>query len=194
MVDSPVSEPSDTQGPEPEDTGEPWWEENRDADGDGYLDDDCNDLDPSAHPGAEETCDGQDDDCDGAVDEHTVSDGDQDWGTLEHETEHTGTAFLFPDEDVDTVTFYVEDGAWNWFNVEVWLYQVPQGADLGLSLYKDGVWVMDVDERGPGDFEKLNYGGESGADDSGWYTAEVWSADGASCSSPYQLQVVVGSW
>jgi hypothetical protein len=51
-----------------------------------------------------------------------------------------------------------------------------------------------VDQRGAGDFEVLDYGGGSGSDDTGWYTAVVRSVDGASCSSPYQLQVVVGSW
>ncbi len=45
-----------------------------DADEDGYIDldaggDDCNDDDPAIHPGAEETCDGQDNNCDGVVDE-----------------------------------------------------------------------------------------------------------------------------
>jgi len=40
-----------------------------DDDGDGWCDDDCDDTDPDAHPGAVEDCDGADDDCDGDIDE-----------------------------------------------------------------------------------------------------------------------------
>jgi len=37
---------------------------------------DCDDLDPSVHPGAEEDCDGVDDDCSGVVDDLEDADGD----------------------------------------------------------------------------------------------------------------------
>jgi hypothetical protein len=60
-----------------------------DADGDGYAEgEDCDDGDASVHPGAEELCNGVDDDCDGTVDEEAVDaptwygDGDGDgWGS-----------------------------------------------------------------------------------------------------------------
>ena len=50
-----------------------------DADGDGFLacSGDCDDSDPNVHPGAVETCNGRDDDCDGIVDNGFVdADGD----------------------------------------------------------------------------------------------------------------------
>jgi hypothetical protein len=63
------------------------WERANDRDGDGFLaevngGDDCDDSDPTVHPGADELCNGADDDCDGDVDEDPTElwyvDGDSD--------------------------------------------------------------------------------------------------------------------
>lgn len=46
-----------------------------DGDGDGYNSDvDCNDADPAKHPFATEVCDGEDNDCDGLIDEQNPDD------------------------------------------------------------------------------------------------------------------------
>jgi len=75
---------NDCDGAIDEDLGETWY---ADADGDGYGDpasaltaceapsgyvagsSDCDDADPETHPDAPERCDGEDNDCDGSVDE-----------------------------------------------------------------------------------------------------------------------------
>lgn len=64
--------PEGVSGP-PTDTGSAPTPAPVDADGDGHpADTDCDDTHGGVHPGAAETCNGRDDDCDGEVDEDAV--------------------------------------------------------------------------------------------------------------------------
>jgi MYXO-CTERM domain-containing protein len=75
-----------------------------DQDGDGYTDSggDCLEGDPTVFPGAIELCDGQDNDCDGVIDEGTdCSDDDGDGYTEEEGDCHDGDPSVSPGvEDV----------------------------------------------------------------------------------------------
>ncbi len=69
MADSePDSEPSppDSEETGGDETGNPYVDEDQDG---FFADEDCDDSNPDVYPGAEEVCNGIDDDCDGHVDE-----------------------------------------------------------------------------------------------------------------------------
>ena len=206
-VDKPDRSNDDIDDTDVADTGTPWWSTpaNEDADNDGYsiAEGDCDDLDATVHPGANDVCDGVDSDCNGVVDDGVDGDMDErtNLGDLTDTPEARLYPMLFPETDVDTIDFYVEDEFTGYFDIEVWLYQVPADADYRLELYwtedADGVdrgLVQAVDDNGAGGFEAINYGGFAGRDDSGWYRVVIASNGGASCAAPYPLQFLIGGW
>ena len=81
--DDDIGPDDDDIGPDDDDIGPDDDDAGTDDDGDGWTveDGDCDDTDPTVHPGAEETCDGVDEDCDGAIDEGVGSDPDGDGHT-----------------------------------------------------------------------------------------------------------------
>jgi hypothetical protein len=187
----------------------PWWEEPRgDADGDGVSAEqgDCDELRADVQPGAaDDSCDGVDQDCDGAADDGWAGDpleGDAPTtlGDLGQGGEVILLAHAFPDGDQDAYAFTVEDADLAIFDIEAWVYDVPAGVDVALTLEwsadPDGVArgvVASADARGAGGDELLEWPGEAWQDDGGAYTLRV-TARGGDCARAYLLQLLVGSW
>ena len=193
-------------------TGTPWWDEPApaDVDADGWtsVDGDCDDLDETVNPEADDACDGRDDDCDGEVDE--AFDGDEwepndddatDLGDLEEEDHRLVFGYIFEEADVDRFQVRVVDDDWTWFSLEAWLYGVPADADYALDIRwvedGDGVdrgIVASADENGDGGYEVAGSGGDPTEDVSGLYEVSVLSRGGAGCASPYTLELILGEW
>lgn len=127
-----------------------------DNDGDGYDIDDCDDDDPQTYPGADERCDGVDNDCDEEIDEDAV-----DAGTWYADADED----LYGDPDVATTACEQPDGT------------VPDDTDCddtdalinpgaedtpgnGIDEDCDGLDAEEVDEPGDGDGD----GGSDGSD------------------------------
>ena len=83
-----------------------------DLDGDGYEDEacggnDCDDGDPMIHPGADEACNGLDDDCDGIVPAEELDDDHDGWAACEGDCDdtdphqHPGSSELCDNKDND---------------------------------------------------------------------------------------------
>jgi len=130
-----------------------------DADGDGYaLGDDCDDDDASVYPGASESCDGEDEDCDDVIDEDAV-DGLTYYADADADGYGDPGAALTSCEAVDG---YVSDGS-DCDDVDPLVNpaadEICDGADNNCdSLVDDddpalvdaGVWYLDADDDGYG--------------------------------------------
>ncbi|MBN1337300.1 MAG: putative metal-binding motif-containing protein, partial [Deltaproteobacteria bacterium] len=118
-----------------------------DADGDSWTvaGGDCDDTDPSIHPGVDERCNGRDDDCDGSVDEddavdatawYADADGDEygDPATLSVGCT-SPEAYIADGTDCDDADPSIHPGA-----EEVVADGVDQDCDGGELCYQDTDW------------------------------------------------------
>jgi hypothetical protein len=145
-----------------------------DGDGDGYpADEDCNDADASIHPGAEEVCDGVDNDCDEEVDEELEStwyadaDGDG-WGDELESTEacEPGDGWVDRPGDCDDTDSSVNPGAEESCNDQ------DDDCDGGVDEELESTWYADADSDGYGDPRLSVFDCEPGTG---------WVADASDC-------------
>jgi hypothetical protein len=175
----------------------------KDADGDGYDwdDGDCNDDDPQVHPGAVDSCDGADTDCDGQIDE-AASDADpyepndisgSYLGTLE-DSDISVSGLLHNNQDVDRFEFDFTDEYFDFFTIRVVLSNIPDDGNYRLTLNRlatDGDLALgEVDQAfSTGGSIEFNLEDEIGPDEGGTYEAVVEAIANADCERTYLLTV-----
>ena len=108
---------------------------------------------------------------------------------------------LFPEADIDTYEFKVEDGVTDWFGIDVYLTNVPEDADYRLELFwfsdddgSDRGLVASADKLDVGGTKPLNMRAKRGVTTTGWYRLVVSSVRGASCSSTYNVNLVINDF
>ncbi len=116
------------------------------------------------------------------------------------EIEITG-GYIHPSVDTDIFRFYVEDGWFDWFNVDVTLTDVPGTVDMTLAL----LWVEDSDGDSHGEVDSSDEGGLGGdeavsftedmwlTNQTGWYEVVINSTHSSSCDNDYTLIVTANT-
>jgi len=167
-----------------------------DDDGDGWTenDGDCDDASATVHPGAIDGCDGQDEDCDGELDEDAADDDDYepndtnayDLGSINDEPTQAIQGLLHNDGDVDRFSFRFEDTWSPDFTLSISLSSIPSGAAYRLTVENLSTGEFLVDAVGDDDL--------SGSMEESWtedqsasFAVSISSEGGADCDRNYLL-------
>ena len=157
-----------------------------DGDGDGYspLDGDCNDADPTVHIGADEECNGVDDDCDGEIDENPIDagyvDADNDGYGAEPATVCGGVDVPGDCNDLDSQVY---PGAPERCNL------IDDDCDGDVDEYLAAAWYADGDGDGYGDSAETYDGCDPPV---GWVADDTDCDDGRAEVNPDAVEVCDG--
>jgi hypothetical protein len=179
-----------------------------DTDGDGWTieEGDCDDNNWWAFPGAEEYCDGVDNDCDGNTDENFWDDYESnnvlgaavDLGEIDYDGV-TGERYavdlagltLHEEGDEDWFRFDADDEYYDDIDITI-TYSGSADAVVIMQLYKlDWDSTVPWDEViGSGTLELIEYGSTWDSGEDNWAIRILpFDAAGADCSVPYSLRI-----